>query len=124
MSTITHIVLVGHCGFDAGSLRALAQSAAPNATIITANDDAAFQQYATPTSLFLINRVLGGTFAIANGNDLIETLAKQSNSPRMLLISNYPDALAKAEASGARPGFGKAQLHDPIATERIKAALH
>ena len=41
----------------------------------------------------------------------------------MMLVSNFEDAQAEAEAAGALPGFGKTQMYDPRTRERILGAV-
>ncbi|MGB0768658.1 MAG: hypothetical protein ACPGYV_13235, partial [Phycisphaeraceae bacterium] len=59
---ITHVALVGHCGFDAGSLTRFAEDAAPDAEVLRVNDQKALDPLLTPTTLLLVNRVLDGRF--------------------------------------------------------------
>ena len=40
----------------------------------------------------------------------------------MLLVSNFEDAQAQAEAAGAMPGFGKSDLYHDDTTQRLKDA--
>ncbi|MEM1212938.1 MAG: hypothetical protein AAGI68_11655 [Planctomycetota bacterium] len=117
------VALVGHCGFDSGSLTRLVRSTFPEAEVAAVNHD---QQLAPPTGgqagfdLLLVNRVLDGRFDAADGIDLIRTVSAHTPS---LLISNFPEAQADAEAAGAQPGFGKSDLSSPIAAERLRDAL-
>lgn len=110
---ITHIALVGHCGFDSGSLSRFAKQAAPDAEVTRVNDQAALDALAKPTTLLLVNRVLDGRFeAGGSGVELIRALQGSDNAPPAMLISNYEDAQQEAEAAGALPGFGKSQVGD------------
>jgi ActR/RegA family two-component response regulator len=122
-SPIRRVALVGHCGFDAGSLRRFVQQHAPHATVTDICDPASLQRAASPDVLLLINRVLDGSFADDSGIELIREMAAKPDGPRMLLISNYADAQAAAVEAGARPGFGKSELGDASAVERFKEAL-
>lgn len=119
--SIRNVILVGHCGFDAGALRRFVQTHLPQVALGEAQASAELAE-AGPDTLLLINRVLDGDFDCDNGIDLIHRLGQRKDPPRMILISNYADAQASAEAAGARPGFGKSQLRDPRAAERLLAA--
>ncbi len=120
---ITHVVLVGHCGFDSGPLGRLAQSVAPDAQVIGINVHKQLADVAHPGALWLVNRALDGRFDAADGIDLIEQHAGAPTPPRQMLVSNYPDSQAAAEAAGALPGFGKNDLRDPGLAGRLRGAL-
>lgn len=124
MPKIKRIVLVGHCGFDSGSLRSLAQQAAPHADVSMVNDDAGLQQVADSESLLLVNRVLDGRFSAGSGVALIDELAKSDAPPAMMLVSNYADAQEQAVAAGALQGFGKGEMYQPEVMDRLKAAAN
>lgn len=116
---ITHIALVGHCGFDSGSLSRFAKQAAPLAEITRVNDQAAVDALAKPGTLLLINRVLDGSFRTSSGIDMIKSLANQDEGPAVMLISNYEDAQQEAMDAGALRGFGKSHLGDSITLARL-----
>ncbi|MEM1108921.1 MAG: hypothetical protein AAGH99_09555 [Planctomycetota bacterium] len=115
----THVALVGHCGFDGASLKRLAQSALPNAEVVAVNHQKDLDRVAHRHSLLLINRVLDGRFDAQSSLEMIEQLAAREDAPKMMLISNYPDAQAEAEAAGALPGFGKSDVGRPDVAERL-----
>lgn len=119
---VTTVVLVGHCGFDQSSISRAVFSALPLSTVKSANDAAALDAYAGPDTLLLINRVLDGRFTAGSGIDLIADLADQENPPRMMLISNYADAQAKAVEAGALPGFGKSELGTSETSRKLQSA--
>lgn len=121
MSTAT-VLLVGHCGPDAYMLRSAVRSALPDAQINMVDDDAALAAALDPADLVLVNRVLDGRFASTDGIGLIEALSA-NKSARFMLVSNFADAQARAEAVGALPGFGKADARSDETVRRIKAAL-
>lgn len=126
-SPIKKIILVGHCGFDAFSLKQAAEhwskELAEQVPVVTAEDDATLQQHISGESLLLVNRVLGGHFQDSEGVALIEKLnAGETKAPAML-VSNYDDAQEQAVRAGAMPGFGKAKLRDPATTQRMKDLL-
>lgn len=121
---ITHIALVGHCGFDSGSLKRLAKDAAPAAEVSRVNDQAALEKIAKPSTLLLVNRVLDGRFdAGGSGIDLIQSLSQDDDGPAMMLISNYADAQEQAVEAGALPGFGKSDVGNTATRELIVNAI-
>lgn len=121
---ITRIALVGHCGFDSGSLSRFAQDIAPNAEVVRINDQKSLDKIADTNTLLLINRVLDGRFTVGgSGIELIETIAKQDDASPTMLISNFEASQQEAESAGALPGFGKSQVGDPATKQRIADAL-
>lgn len=121
---LNRIALVGHCGFDSGTLSQFANQIAPQAEVLRVNDQASLEGLLRPDTLLLINRVLDGRFDVGgSGIDLIRSLADQDGHPAMMLVSNYDDAQQQAQAAGALPGFGKSQIGDPATLERIEQAL-
>jgi two-component system, chemotaxis family, chemotaxis protein CheY len=117
------IVLVGHCGPDSYALRSAVGRAAPGARVVSADDSASLAAHLPNADLLLVNRLLeGGTFQTHSGIELIASLTATAATPCML-ISNLADAQAEAEAAGALPGFGKAQMYSDEARERIRTAL-
>ena len=120
--TSPNIILVGHCGFDSGSLKSLAQSAVPGCTVTRVNAMADLES--TDADLLLVNRVLDGRFPTGSGVELIRDLAGKADTPPMMLVSNYEDAQADAESAGALPGFGKSDVANPATAERIAAAVN
>jgi len=124
MMAIKRLALIGHCGFDSGSLAQFAQDIAPEAEVVRINDQAGLDKVADDQTLLLINRVLDGRFDIGgSGIELIQSLAKREDAPPMMLISNYEDAQQEAEAAGALPGFGKSQIADQATRQRVAEAI-
>ena len=123
MSEKPVVILVGHCGPDAWALKSAVQSALPDAEVRQVDDESALGQLIEGASLLLINRVLDGSFTSSGGIELIRTLVGNGGAPKMMLVSNYEDAQADAEAAGARPGFGKTQLYDPATRDRLVQAV-
>lgn len=121
------IALVGHCGFDAGSLRSFVQRHAPASDLHVVNRQAELDALLPQGPLLLINRVLDGRFEAGDGQQMIQQLqpTQAAGAPgvRTLLISNFADAQASAEQAGARPGFGKSELGTAKARDRLLAAL-
>ncbi|MEM9417853.1 MAG: hypothetical protein AAGA25_02205 [Planctomycetota bacterium] len=117
---LTHVALVGHCGFDSSSLTRLAKSALPDVKVVMVNNQKALDEVAHGQSLLLINRVLDGRFDAGTSLAMIEHFARVDDAPAMMLVSNYPDAQAEAEAAGALPGFGKSDLSNPDVAQRLR----
>lgn len=118
------VVLVGHCGPDAGMLRSAIQRALPDCEITHADRRKDLEERADASSLLLINRVLPAGLGESSGIDLIRKLQArdEANRPAAMLISNYEDAQREAEAAGALPGFGKADLGKPETREKLRLA--
>jgi hypothetical protein len=122
---ITHVALVGHCGFDSGSLSRFASDVAPDAEVVRINDQRSLDDLAGPGTLLLVNRVLDGRFDVGgSGIELIKALSAKDDPAPAMLISNYEDAQQEAEAAGALPGFGKSQISDRTVRERVALAVN
>ena len=117
------ISLVGHCGPDAFALRSSLRSQFPAATVEMVNDQSSLDEALGNASLLLVKRELDGQFKTENGIELIESIVLADAASKTMLISNFPDAQAQAEAVGAVPGFGKTAMYDASTKERIAAAL-
>lgn len=115
------VVLVGHCGADRFSLSRAVASILPGVTVKAVNDRQGLSPHHRPDTLLLVNRVLDGRFDAGSGVGLIQQLAEKQPAPRMMLISNYPDAQAQAVKAGALPGFGKSELGDPETARKLRA---
>ncbi|MEM6504392.1 MAG: hypothetical protein AAF711_02890 [Planctomycetota bacterium] len=121
---IQRVALVGHCGFDSGSLSRFAGAVAPGAEVVRVNDQESLDMIADAQTLLLVNRVLDGRFDVGgSGIDLIQAVAGRDNPAPTMLISNYEDAQAQAESAGALPGFGKSAIEDPATRQRITDAI-
>lgn len=118
---IKTIALVGHCGFDESSLKRHLQPICDSrgVAIESVYANAQLDELAKPSTLMLINRVLASGFEYDNGLDMIAGLSQQPNPPACMLISNYEDAQASAEAAGAWHGFGKQALGTDAMREAI-----
>lgn len=116
------VLLVGHCGPDAYMLRSAVRSALPNAEIVMVDDEATLAAKLDSANLLLVNRVLDGRFESDDGIGLIASLSPDRPA-RFMLVSNFADAQARAEAAGAVPGFGKSQIRSEETTRRLRAAL-
>lgn len=118
------IALIGHCGPDSWMLKGVVQRAFPLADVAMVNDDANLQAHAEHANLLLVNRQLDGDFDTGSGLDLIRVLMGLPNRRAVvMLVSNYAEAQAQAEALGAAPGFGKSKAGTPESTQRMRAAV-
>ncbi|MEQ9454743.1 MAG: hypothetical protein RLN76_09165 [Phycisphaeraceae bacterium] len=116
------VLLVGHCGFDSGSLTRAVAKALPRAEVVLVNTDEDLSPRLSPETILLVNRVLDGQFAVSSGIDLIAGVSGRAEAGPTLLISNYEDAQAEAERKGAMPGFGKNDVGTELAAERLREA--
>lgn len=117
------VLLVGHCGPDSWMLRSTVERTL-GAEARMVNSAADLEKSIDEASLLLVNRVLDGRFETESGIELIRQLAQtRAHGPKSILISNYEDAQEAAEAAGAAPGFGKAELNSEKAAERMRAAI-
>ena len=116
-------MLVGHCGPDAIMLKTVVQRALPDANVELINDHDALDASLAGDVVLLVNRELDGDFRTGTGGiDLIRHLTESAITAPMLLVSNFEDAQAQAEAAGAMPGFGKSDLYHDDTTQRLKDA--
>jgi ActR/RegA family two-component response regulator len=114
------IGLVGHCGPDAYMLRSAVKYAVPGADVKMLNDDeSVLGAIEAGATLLLVNRVLDGGFEGSEGVELIRAFKASHPDVRTMLISNYADAQASAQAAGALEGFGKSE----IGSARMKQLL-
>jgi DNA-binding NtrC family response regulator len=118
------IALVGHCGPDSYMLRSAVKYAVPGSDVAMITDqDALADLLAKGVDLLLVNRVLDGLFDAGAGIELIGSLAKSHPGVPTILISNYADSQRDAEAAGAKPGFGKAEIGTPKMKQSLAGAL-
>lgn len=76
-----------------------------------------------PPDLVLINRIFD-----RDGGSGLELIRRWKGDPKtaripLMLVSDFPEAQARAMALGAFPGFGKAQLEEPQTLSRMAAVL-
>lgn len=118
------VLSVGQCGYDHGRI-ARHFRAAFHAEVRGAStfDEALAALQSDTYDLVLVNRVqdLDGK----PGLELIRALKADPElaSVPVMLVSNYPDAQADAQALGALPGFGKSELESTSTGERLRAIL-
>jgi CheY-like chemotaxis protein len=118
------VLSVGQCAFDHGTIaRHMEQAFHAEVHGADSFDEALDALRSKRFDLVLVNRVSarGG----ARGLNLIRRLKADPElaSVPVMLVSNYPDAQREAEAVGALPGFGKAELRSPKGAEHLQAVL-
>src|SRR5262249_19532861 len=116
--TVPRVLSVGQCMADHGSISHLLGDLGAEAVAAHSAAEAVERLRQGPFALVLVNRVFdadGGS-----GLDLIRALKadEQLRAVPVMLVSNYPDAQAEAEAAGAATGFGKAGLHSAQTRQR------
>ena len=118
------IALIGHCGPDGSYLRMAVSRAERDIAVVVIDGEEELQQAIDDgVDLLLINRKLDYGFDESEGVAVIRKLRAEHPELRMMLVSNYPEAQAAAQAAGALPGFGKRDIGSPRATELIRDAL-
>jgi hypothetical protein len=118
------VVLVGHCGPDSSYLRLAVQSAVRDAQVLLADDESELSQIVTQGAhLLLLNRELDWGFSSRSGVEMIRKLKPEHPELKFMLVSNYPEAQAEAEAAGALQGFGKRELGSPRVKQLLQSAL-
>jgi CheY-like chemotaxis protein len=119
------ILSVGQCAFDHGRItRHLEQTFQARVLGVPTFGEALDALRSGHYDLTLVNRVsdLDG----ARGLDLIRSMKAEpalADVP-VMLVSNYPEAQAEAEALGAIPGFGKADLTSKSTQARLESILN
>jgi len=118
------VALVGHCGPDSSYLRMAVSSADRSVQVLMADDATELNAVLeTGVDLLLFNREMPYGFDDHEGVGLIRKLRAAHPTIKMMLVSNYPDAQAAAEAAGAVPGFGKREIGTKRVAEVIREAL-
>jgi two-component system, chemotaxis family, chemotaxis protein CheY len=122
--THPHVLSVGQCAFDQGrivryleaSFHAQVQGAATFAEALAVLRSERFD-------LVLVNRV--NDHDDAPGHELIRSLKAEPDLADIpvMLVSNYSEAQKEAEALGALPGFGKAELTSKVTHARLGVVL-
>ena len=113
------ITLVGHCRPDIFALTAAVRGYIPKANVLSINTN---DQMSDPTDLYLVNRILDGSFPSESGIELIRNLPE--GSPPAILITNIQEHAQAAVEAGAQPGFGKADSRSPKAEQALRNALN
>lgn len=118
------VLNVGQCGMDHGTIRRLIEGHFEARVVPAASADEALSQLRGGAyDLVLVNRKLDADHS--DGMDVLRAIkADAALAPLpVMLVSNYPDAQQEAEAAGAVPGFGKAQVSSPETLKRLRAYL-
>jgi two-component system, chemotaxis family, chemotaxis protein CheY len=116
------VLSVGQCSFDHRTIshvlrERLGAVVQPVDTAEEAGEELERRGY----SLVLINRKLD--LDGSSGLTVLRELHRKHPDTPMMLVSNYEDAQQEAVRLGARPGFGKASLHEESTIELIRSTL-
>ena len=117
--------LVGHCGADASYLRIAVTGSSPEARVVALHDqhELSTAVESDELDLIMLNRRLDYGFEVSDGVELVRQIKSRRPQQRVMVISNFPEVQAAAEAAGALPGFGKREIGSAKVQERITAAL-
>lgn len=121
-NTKPRVLDVGQCDLDHGNitrmLKAEFDASVDRARDVTqVNHLLDFYEY----DLILVNRLFDANGS--PGQDLIDELKSTGQQAPIMLVSNFEDAQATAQQSGAVPGFGKASLDAPETVELLGTYL-
>ena len=113
------ILSVGSCGHDNSQIRSVVDDT--EIQYKTANTAADGQMMLSQENfdLVLVNRIID--YDGSSGIDFI--LKNKTAQTPFMLISNFAEAQKAAIDSGAEPGFGKSELHNPQVKEKILTAV-
>ncbi len=116
------VLSIGNCAADNAALAGLIEGRFDaQLTPVAGHADARRVLQQEDWNLVLVNRV--GDADGGSGLELIEWLVSARPEMPCMLLSNFPDAQAQAQAAGARPGFGKAALAAPETLASLEAVL-
>jgi CheY-like chemotaxis protein len=118
------VLSVGQCAFDHNRIaRHLEQSFRAQVLGVSTFDEALDALRSERYDLVLVNRV--NDHDEAPGLDLIRIVKDEAGLAEVpvMLVSNYPEAQDAAQALGALPGFGKADLASKTTRARLGAIL-
>lgn len=117
--------LVGHCGADASYLRIAVTASAPGSRVVVFHDEADLYTSlgAAELDLVLLNRRVDYGFEVTDGVELVRQIKARRPQQRVIMVSNFAETQAAAEAAGALPGFGKREIGSARVKERLAAAL-
>ncbi len=126
--TRPRILSVGQCGFDHGRIaRFFAQAFGAEVRDVGASDEAlaVIDTGAEGFDLILVNRIndADGSSGLDTIRQIRERGSRVGVPVPLMLVSDYPDAQARARDLGALPGFGKATLGTPETRARLAAVL-
>jgi len=117
------ILLVGHCFPDAMMLKSSIKRAIKGVQFQKIHSITELEQHLADAALAVVNRVLDGKFASDDGIGLIRQYASHESGTPLMLVSNFAESQAEAEAAGAVPGFGKSDIYAAETVERLRAAV-
>lgn len=118
------VLNVGQCAMDHGTIRRLIEQHF-EARVVPAGSvgEALSQLRGGAYDLVLVNRKLDADSS--DGIDVLRAIKADAALAALpvMLVSNYPDAQQEAQAAGAVPGFGKAQVSSPETLDLLRTYL-
>jgi|688.fasta_scaffold1571168_1 hypothetical protein len=123
MSAQPIVVDLGQCEPDHAAIKRLVESLGASVVRAHSADQAKGFIAKGGVKLVLVNRVLDSDGS--DGVGLIPDLlaSGKASAIKVMLVSNYQDAQAKAVGLGAEPGFGKADLRSASTLEMLRVVL-
>jgi CheY-like chemotaxis protein len=118
------VLSIGQCLADHGAIeRTLHQNFGAEVEAADTPAEASDKLRETTFDLVLVNRILDRDGS--SGLEVISQLKRDDalHAIPVILVSNYPDAQEQAQNRGALPGFGKANLGQPVMLGRIREVL-
>lgn len=123
-ATPKRVGLVGHCSPDSSHLTMAITAAVPGAKVIRVTDDQGVERLLKDgVDLLLVNRKMEPGYADDLGTDYIRRLLEKNANVKVMLISNFPEAIMESVEAGALPGFGKNELLTPATKQKLQDAL-
>jgi len=114
------ILDIGQCGFDGPRMEELWHEALGAKVVRVANADEAFEELnGNNYDIILVNRILARDGS--SGLDVIREIKQARIKTPVMLVSDLSEAQHEAEAIGAVPGFGKADLCNPETLELVNS---
>ena len=119
-----HVLSIGQCGFDHGSIGRFLRSHFDVEVVPAATArDATTKLQERTFDLVLVNRQLD-----ADGDEGLDFIQGLKNNPAfaavpVMLVTNYREYADQAVSIGAVPGFGKAELGSPGLVTRLSVLL-
>ncbi|MFN3150511.1 response regulator [Bremerella sp.] len=115
---------VGNCAYDHGSLKSLIERNFDAKVLQSHGPQDTLKMLRQQTfALVVINRKLDRDHS--DGIDILHDLKadEQLKDIPVMMLSNYEDAQAAAEAAGAVPGFGKRDLGKETTLKKLEPFL-
>ncbi|MEW4565323.1 response regulator [Bremerella sp. JC770] len=115
---------VGNCGYDHGSLKSLIERNFDAKVLQSHGPEDTLKMLRQQTfALVVINRKLDRDHS--DGMDILKEMKADETMKDVpvMMLSNFEDAQAAAEAAGAVPGFGKRDLGKETTLKKLEPFL-